>query len=83
MYKSNPVVMPHVYWDVLVLPVVPYLHLGCYKETGYPDELQHVLLNVVLRQHEAVEVILSQVERLPVQSVGLTHLGRQRQKEEG
>lgn len=57
-----------------VVPVIPHLHLWCYKQTGNPNELQHALINAVLGQHEPVKVVLCQVERLPMKSVGLTHL---------
>lgn len=55
-----------------------HLHFGCYKQTSDPDELQHALSYVALGQHEAVKVVLCQVERLPVESVGVAHLVRKR-----
>lgn len=57
-----------------------YLHLWCDKKTSYPNELQHPLFNVVLGHHEAVKIVLRQVERLPVKSVGLTHLVKPKTK---
>lgn len=59
------------------LPVRPYLHFRRYEKTGNPDELQHALVYVVLRQHETVKVVLCQVECLPVKRVCLTHLVKQ------
>jgi len=43
-----------------------YLNLGGDEERGDADQLKVVLVDVVLRQHEAVKVVLGQVGRLPV-----------------
>lgn len=56
------------------VPSLSHLHLRCYEKTSYPNELQRALFNVGLGQHEPVKVVLRQVERLPVKSIGLTHL---------
>lgn len=50
------------------------LHLGGDEEAGDADELQCGLEDVALSGHEAVEVVLGQVIRLPVQLVHLTDL---------
>lgn len=56
----------------------PYFHFGSDEEAGDANELQRWLEDISLRGHEAIEVVLGQVVRLPVQFVHLTHLQRER-----
>lgn len=51
-----------------------HLHLGGDEERRDAQQLQMLLTDVLLRQHEAVEEILRQVRRLPVETVHLAHL---------
>lgn len=57
-YRSNP----------------SYLYFGSDEETGDAYELQRWLEDISLCGHEAIKVVLSEVVRLPVQFVHLTHL---------
>lgn len=50
------------------------LRLGGDEERGDAEELQTILVDVLLSQHEAVEVVLREVSRLPVEAVHLAHL---------
>lgn len=51
-----------------------HLDLGGDEERRDADELQVVLVDVLLSQHEAVEEVLGQVGGLPVEAVHLAHL---------
>lgn len=51
-----------------------HLYFGGDKERCDADELQVIFIDVLLRQHEAIEVVLSEVGRLSVEAVHLTHL---------
>lgn len=52
----------------------PDLDLWGDEQRRDADELQIVFVHVLLRQHEAVKEILSQIRRLSVETVHLTHL---------
>lgn len=51
-----------------------YLNFGSDEEARDANELQRWLEDVSLCGHEAIEVVLGQVVRLPVQFVNFTHL---------
>lgn len=51
-----------------------HLYLGGDEECRDADELQAVFADVLLSQHEAVEVVLSEIGRLSVEAVHFTHL---------
>lgn len=51
-----------------------HLDLGGDEERRDAEQLQKLLTDVFLRQHEAVKEVLSQVRRLPVEAVHLAHL---------
>lgn len=51
-----------------------HLYLWGDEERGDADELQDIFADVLLSQHVAVKVVLSQVRRLPVEAVNLTDL---------
>lgn len=51
-----------------------HLDLGGDEERRDPEQLQVLFADVLLRQHEAVEVVLGEVGRLPVEAVHLAHL---------
>lgn len=51
-----------------------HLDLGGDEERRDAEQLQELLADVFLRQHEAVKEVLSQVRRLPVEAVHLAHL---------
>lgn len=50
------------------------LYLGGDEERSDANELQVVFVDVLLGQHEAVEVVLCEVGGLPVEAVHLAHL---------
>lgn len=52
----------------------PYFNFGGDEEARDADELQRWLEDISLRGHEAIEVVLGQVVRLPMQFVHLAHL---------
>lgn len=58
-----------------------HLHFGSNEETGDSNELECGLKYVSLSGHETVKVVLSQVIRLSVESVDLTHLEHNGSKE--
>lgn len=53
---------------------VPYFNFGSDEEARDADELQRWLEDISLCGHEAIEVVLGQVIRLPMQFVHFAHL---------
>ena len=51
-----------------------HFYLGGDEERRDAEQLQVLFADVLLGQHEAVEVVLSEVRRLPVEAVHFTHL---------
>ena len=51
-----------------------HLYLGGDEERRDAEQLQVLFADVLLGQHEAVEVVLSEVGRLPVEAVHFAHL---------